>query len=139
MEVFWRKMVRAVRMQGLSWVALLVLFIMGTAPSTLAQFSSGVVGTVTDPSGGLLVGVQITLTNTGTGVAQTAVSNEAGVFRFPSLPPGNFQISAAKDGFSSFVQENITLEAAQTLTAPIVLKVGTVQNTVTVTTAPAAI
>ncbi len=130
---------RPVRMQRSSWVVLLVLFIMGTAPSTFAQFSSGIVGTVTDPSGGLLAGVQITLANTGTGVAQTAVSNEAGVFRFPSLPPGNFQISAAKDGFSSFVQENINLQAAQTLTAPIVLKIGTVQNTVTVTTAPAAI
>jgi hypothetical protein len=104
-----------------------------------AQFRSSVEGTVADSSGALVAGAQVIVTNQETGVAQTSVSNEAGVYRFPSLGPGRYTVTATKAGFETFKQENITLAAEETRTVPLVLKVGQTQETVTVTTEAAAV
>ena len=56
-------------------------------------------GTITDASGGNVPGVAVTVTNSATGVALTAVSNEVGVYVFPFLNTGSYTISAKKEGF----------------------------------------
>ena len=119
------------------WV-LAVLISMSTTP-LLAQFRSSIEGTVTDASGAVLGDVNLVLTNTATGVAQTGQSNAEGYFRFPTLPPGSYKLTATKPGFQTLNQENVSLLAQETRTVPIVMKVGQVQETVTVTSESAPI
>jgi len=104
-----------------------------------AQFRSSIEGTVTDASGAVVAGAQIVLTNQDTAVALTSTSNEAGLFRFPSLGLGTYTLTATKQGFETFKQENIALAAEETRTVPLVLKVGQTQQTVTITADAAAI
>ena len=105
----------------------------------MAQFRSSIEGTVSDASGAVLADVSVELTNTATGISQTVQTSSSGVFRFPTLPPGTYTIKAAKPGFQTLTQENVSLLAQETRTVPMVMKVGQVQETVTVTSEAAAI
>jgi hypothetical protein len=60
-----------------------------------------VTGTVTDPTGAVIPGAQITLTNNGTGVTQTAVTNSTGGYHFALLPPGTYTLSVASKGYQT--------------------------------------
>src|SRR5260221_3434191 len=104
-----------------------------------AQFRSSIEGTVTDSSGAVVSGTELTLTNTETGVSQTAQSNDSGYFRYPALPPGTYKIAATKSGFKSVTQTNVVVLAQEIRTIPIVLQPGQVQETVTVSAEPPAI
>src|SRR5215475_14428822 len=115
---------------------LLVLFFTSAAQ---AQFRSAIEGAVTDPSGGIVPEAQVTLVNVETGVSQTAKTNSAGSYNFPSLPPGKYKITVSAKGFASVTQENITLGASETRTISLALKVGNVSETVTVTSEPAPV
>src|SRR5689334_24226539 len=61
--------------------------------------NAGLSGTVSDVSGALIPGVEVTATNTGTGITSTAVTNESGTYRFPSLQPGPYEVKATLAGF----------------------------------------
>jgi hypothetical protein len=104
-----------------------------------AQFRSAIEGAVTDPSGGIVPEAQVTLVNVDTGVSQTAKTNSAGYYSFPTLPPGKYKITVSAKGFSSVTQENITLGASETRTISFALKVGEVSETVTVSSEPAPV
>jgi len=58
-------------------------------------------GTVTDATGALIPGVEITATETETGVVSTTVTNESGTYQFPSLQPGPYRVNASLAGFQS--------------------------------------
>src|SRR5678809_1486915 len=58
-------------------------------------------GTVSDPTGALIPGVEVTAKNTETGVTSTSLTNESGTYRFPSLQPGSYEATAKLSGFSS--------------------------------------
>ena len=70
-----------------------------TNSSAFAQFTSSVQGTVTDPAGSLVPGAAVTLANTETNIINHTTSNEAGVYRFLSLPPGPYVVTVNKQGF----------------------------------------
>jgi carboxypeptidase family protein/TonB-dependent receptor-like protein len=90
-------------------------------------------GTVADQSGAVLPGVTVTATGESViGGARTAVTDENGVYRFPSLPPGTYTVSAELSGFRPFSQENVRLQLGQTLTVDARLEVGGFQDRVTV-------
>src|SRR5580704_1849288 len=119
------------KMSRLFLVCLAVLF--SCAPSfAQAVVNSTVTGTVTDPSGASVVGAQVGLTETGTGLARSTQTNADGSYIFPDLPTGHYQIQVKKDGFNSYVQQNIVLEVASNPTINIVLQVGSVDQKVTV-------
>src|SRR5579859_2784230 len=58
-----------------------------------AQFRSGIEGTVTDSSGGVVADAEVTLTNVDTSISRTVPSNAEGIFRFPSLGPGHYKVT----------------------------------------------
>ena len=68
------------------------------APGLLAQNAS-VSGTVSDPSGAAIAAALVTALNVETGVAAPTTTNAAGVFVFPSLPPGTYTFGAEHAGF----------------------------------------
>jgi hypothetical protein len=110
--------------------------VMVVAPQTLrAQSSSvnaAVEGIIKDATGGVLPGVTVTLTNLGTGINRSVVSNEAGLYRARLLPLGEYRIEAELAGFSRFTQEGLVLTAGMTATVNVELQVGEVSETVTV-------
>src|SRR5262245_6611019 len=97
--------------------------------------TSSITGSVTDPSGGALPGVDVTLINQDTGARLETITNETGIYRFGSLPPGAFRIEAVLPGFSPLSRGPLTLQVSQTLAIDLTLQVGQVSETVEVTEA----
>lgn len=97
-----------------------------------AQFTSGVQGTVVDNSGKAVPSASVTLRNTDNEVSQTTTSSSTGGYRFPSLAPGNYEISVKAGGFSSSLNR-FTLNTNETRDVPVTLALGTVSTQVNVT------
>src|SRR4029453_6439993 len=91
-----------------------------------------ITGSVTDPTGAVLPGVEVTATQTGTGVSRSAVSNEAGTYVLPNLPVGPYRLEAALPGFRTFAQTGIVLQVNSNPAINIVLQVGQVTETIEV-------
>jgi len=93
-------------------IALLVVLLVSTmtCTSVWAQATAQISGTVRDQSGAVLPGVEVTATQTATGIARNAVTNETGSFVLPNLPLGPYRVEAALTGFRTFVQVGIVLQ-----------------------------
>ena len=97
-----------------------------------AQSTAQVSGTVTDQSGAVLPGVEVTVTQTETGLMRTAVTNETGLYVLPNLPVGPYRLEAALPGFRSYVRTGIVLQVSGNPVINVVLEVGQVTETVEV-------
>ncbi|HEY6362585.1 MAG TPA: TonB-dependent receptor [Vicinamibacterales bacterium] len=105
-----------------------------------AQVPTGQIsGRVTDPSGGVLPGVDVTVTQTETGLVRSVVSNDAGQFALPRLPAGPYRLEATLQGFRTFAQEGITVQVNANLVVDAVLTLGDLSETVTVSARPTEI
>jgi outer membrane receptor protein involved in Fe transport len=110
--------------------------ILAAFPSANAQQVTGAItGTVVDPSGAPVVGAKVIAKDTDRGTALTTQSNETGVFNFPSVPVGNYEVRAEAKGFQTAVQQAFTLVLNQTARLNFQLRVGQVTETVEVTAA----
>jgi len=89
-------------------------------------------GTVTDTSGSVMVGAQLTITNALTSVSQNSTTNNTGYFEVSALNPGNYKISVESAGFETLVREGITLEANAHVTVPLQLHAGAVTQRIVV-------
>src|SRR5262245_61699739 len=103
-----------------------------TCGSVWAQGTAQISGTVKDQSGAVLPGVEVTATQTDTGISRMTVSNETGVYILPTLPIGPYRLEAALPGFRTFVQRGIVLQVNSTPTINVVLEVGQVSEQVEV-------
>src|SRR2546428_8778047 len=92
-------------------------------------------GTVTDATGALIPGVEITATQTETGVVSRALTNESGTYQFPSLQPGPYRVTASLAGFQSQIFQ-ISLGTSQQIRQNFTLQVGAVAQAVEVSIAP---
>src|SRR5215475_3880667 len=101
----------------------------GKAQVTTATFY----GTVSDPSQAVLPGVTATMTNEGTGLATSKISDEKGEFAFTFLPAGTYTLKLELPGFKTFVNAGFQLGAAQNVRRTFTLEVGGVTDEVTVT------
>ena len=97
-----------------------------------SQATAQISGTVRDQSGAVLPGVEITATQTQTGVVRTSVSNETGSYVLPNLPIGPYRIEAALPGFRTFVQSGIELQVNSNPVINPILQVGQVTEQVEV-------
>ena len=69
---------------------------------TWAQVTTGtILGTVSDETGGVLPGVEVTLTNNDTGVSRSVVTGDEGTYRAPNLTLGNYEVQASLAGFQT--------------------------------------
>jgi hypothetical protein len=76
-----------------------------------AQVAGGTLsGTVSDKSGAVIAGVQISIKNVATGLVRNISTDTAGFYTAPNLLPGNYEITASARGFATQVQTGITLE-----------------------------
>jgi hypothetical protein len=110
-------------------IALLAVFLF-VPVFAYSQGFGRIVGTVTDPSGSVLVGANITATDVGTGQTRTTSSNAEGYYVLSSLPPAQYNLAVAAQGFRSYQEKALTLLADQTLTVNAKLVVGTANEVV---------
>jgi len=81
-------------------------------------------GTVTDPNGAVIAGATVTVTNSSTGISRTTTSAGDGSYRFPALPPGQYQISTEARGFAKALVKSFDLTVGQSALYDAHLKVG---------------
>jgi hypothetical protein len=98
----------------------------------LAQGTAQINGSVKDQSGAVLPGVEITVTQTDTGITRNTITDERGSFILPSLPTGPYRLEAALAGFRTYAQTGIVLQVNSNPVIPVVLEVGQVAETVEV-------
>ena len=117
----------------LSFLRLSFLLLMG-ALSALAQIGSdgAILGVVTDPSGSVIVGATVTVSNKGTGLKKTVVTNEAGIFEIPSLPIGAYTVTVSMTGFKSLNISQPELRVGERRRLAPVLEVGQVSEQISV-------
>src|SRR5688572_11360935 len=98
-----------------------------------AQSPNGTItGTIMDPQGAHVPGAEVTAVHVATNQKFTAISSGDGIYAIPSLPVGNYEVTAVLPGFSTFKQTGINLEVGQRLRLDITLQIGQVTETVTV-------
>lgn len=97
-----------------------------------AQFRASIQGTVTDPTGALIPGAEVTLTDNATNATQKATANPDGVYNFGQLPPDRFTITATAPGFTRKVLQNVTIIPEQANSINIQLALGDTNTTVNV-------
>jgi hypothetical protein len=94
--------------------------------------TASVTGTVIDNSGGAVPDATVQVTNLGTGATSSAQTNESGVYSFPNLAVGQYDVSVQKDKFQTLNFKNVTLTVAQNLTLNGTLTLGQVSQSTNV-------
>jgi hypothetical protein len=97
-----------------------------------AQTFGEVTGRVTDPSGAVIPGASVTLTNVNTSAARNVITAEAGTYTFPSIPPGSYRLRTELPGFKTAASETFEVQVQQTVRQDFVLQIGAVSDTVEV-------
>ncbi len=92
-----------------------------------------ITGTVTDPTGGAIAGAKVEVKSLDTNIVYPATTNEAGLYVVPLLLPGNYSVSATREGFSRAEEPHLLLTANQRLQQDFHLEVGSVNQQVMVT------
>src|SRR6266849_3928472 len=103
-----------------------------SACSLYAQTFGEVTGRVTDPSGAVIPGAAVTLTNVNTNAVRNVITTEAGAYTFPSLAPGSYRMRTELAGFKAAVSEPFEVQVQQVVRLDMVLQLGQISETVEV-------
>ncbi|HEX8773640.1 MAG TPA: TonB-dependent receptor [Pyrinomonadaceae bacterium] len=119
---------------GLCLLALLTLVPVAFGQT---QITTGVIeGSVVDQAGAVVPGVSVEVKNLGTNFVKTLTTSEDGRFVFLQLPPGDYSLTASKQGFATLVQERFPLTVGQAISLSLSMKVSDVEERVTVSAIP---
>jgi len=100
----------------------------------LSQSTSGrILGRVADPTGAVLAGVKVTLTNQATGVSRSGQTNSGGDYNFVEVQPGTYTATFEMSGFKRNVQKDVIVDVNQVVTLNSTLQIGQTQEVVEVT------
>src|ERR1700691_4385783 len=123
---------------SLRCLATLTLITVSLPGLSRAQDATGrIAGTITDATGAVIPGVQVTVTNTATQVSRKTNTNADGYYQILALPIGNYKVTAEHAGFSTVASNEYKLLISQALRVDIKMEVGAANQTVEVG-APAA-
>jgi hypothetical protein len=109
-----------------------ILLLTAVAPLGAQITGGSIQGVVTDATGSALPGAQVTVTNSQTGVTTTVQSNNTGLYVFPTLIPGTYELKATATGFKSYSNVGIPLAIQQTERVDVTMAIGAVTETVEV-------
>ena len=113
--------------------ALVAVSLFTSVPASAQSGQGSLNGYVRDEQGGVLPGVTVTAAGPEILAPVIAVTDSAGFYRLQNIPPGTLTISAELTGFASFKREGILMRAGSTFTVDIEMRVGALEETVTVT------
>ncbi|HTV09692.1 MAG TPA: carboxypeptidase regulatory-like domain-containing protein [Candidatus Aquilonibacter sp.] len=120
-------------MRKITFIAIVILCLGSYAPCQ--ETRATLTGFVTDSTGAAIPGAAITVVNTATGATVHVKSNGQGTYTVPFLQPGPYKISAQMNGFKAYVHSGLELQVDATVKENIVLQVGSVAESVVVTSA----
>src|SRR5690348_6516803 len=112
--------------------ALLLMLLASTGAWAQVGSTAQISGTVRDDSGGVLPGVDVTVTQTATGFTRSSVTDSAGAYVLTNLPIGPYRLQAALSGFKTFEQTGIVLQVGSSPTLNVTLGLGQLSETVSV-------
>lgn len=118
------------RLKRISIVLSILLSLGGVR--AVAQFSSGIEGTIHDKSGAAVAGARVSITDTRLGVTKTTTTNQAGYFRIDSIAASTYAVEIQMTGFETWKQEGLALQIAETRELAPELQVGAVSTNVEV-------
>ena len=95
------------------------------------------VGNVTDGTGAVIPGAQVTITNEGTAVTREGEANAAGAYQFPTLATGTYRVEVRSDGFSTFTTTGVAVGVNNVTRVDVELQIGEVTEVVEVSAAVA--
>jgi hypothetical protein len=128
---------RALNIASLAGAArALCLAAMLSAALAWATVGGSISGTVKDPSGSVVPGANITLTETSTGITYRARTDSKGFFTLPVLPVGHYNLGVEAAAFERYQRRSITLDTSAALNLNVSLAIGSVAQTVSVTDNP---
>src|SRR5947209_4228454 len=116
-------------------VALIGLIVLGNCPVLAQGFAGTITGTVKDTSGAAVPGAAVTVKHLETGLTRAVEADATGNYAIPSLPVGEYELTAEKMGFQREVRRGINLLVAQEAVVNLTLQVGSIVQQVTVTEA----
>jgi len=94
--------------------------------------TSSITGTVTDPSGAVVPGASVTVSDPSLGVTRRTVTNGAGSYLVSALPAGTYNLTVSANGFKTYRASAIVVQAARKIRADVTLQVGAVSTEVTI-------
>src|SRR5215213_7865116 len=109
------------------WFRMLPILCIGAA--LYAQTFGGITGEVRDAQGATVPAAEITLLNAETNVSRKTVTNESGLYSFPSVPPGHYDVRVSKPGFKSATRAAIEIQVQQNARIDFDLPLGQVSET----------
>jgi len=112
-----------------------LFFLLATALTCYAQYSSNIQGVVMDPSGAAIANASVHLRNVDTGIEQSTTTGSSGNYRFNSLPSGNYVVSAEATSFRK-TEAQFTLSTSETKGINLAMSLAATQQTITVEVTP---
>ncbi len=117
-------------------VGALLIATLAAGPLAAQSGAGEIEGTVVDADGAVLPGVAVAATNDATGISRSATSGGDGSYQLFAVPIGSYTVTYTLDGFSEVIQQNVTVNVARTTTIDVTMQLATVEETITVTSAP---
>src|ERR1019366_7652484 len=105
-------------------LAVLIGLLGAALAMAFAQTGGQITGEVSDPTGALVPNATVTVTNSVTNMARTTTTNTSGLYSFPALTPGMYQVKAVASGFQTAVTSDVELQVQQTARVDFTLTVG---------------
>ena len=103
---------------------LAILFTVIGIPAFAQKITATIRGTVTDTTGGVVPGANVTVRGEDTGVTRSTVTNSSGVYSFPELQVGSYTVEVAISGFKTSVVKGIALNVADDRGVDVKLETG---------------
>ena len=114
-------------------MALLAIANVSTGQANAQVSGATLSGTISDPSGAVVAGAQVSIANRETGVTRAVTTDAGGLYSAPNLLPGSYDVTVTATGFSTTKQTDIALAVGAQATLNVSLKIGEATQTVEVT------
>jgi Carboxypeptidase regulatory-like domain len=121
-----------------AWTALFTM-LLAVWPAAAQLDTGSISGTITDPSGSVVVSAKVTAEELATGTTYTTTSSKTGYYVFPSVHTGNYRLTIASTGFKTTISTGITVSIGGATAHDLTLQVGATTETVAITSSALAL
>lgn len=115
------------------FLRLVVFLLLAALPLVAQEQTSSITGIVTDPSGAVLPGVTVEAKRAAGGAEFSATTDSEGRYRFPSIPPGQYVVTATLQGMESAAARNVEAKLGQTPRVDLQMRLSAIAETISVT------